>query len=182
MTPDRHAGGAGASRLTGLGGRTTLAWPVATRQTAGQLTASRPDARPDTTSHGRRNPALRPVRRRHRRHQRHRRRGDRGRARAQGARCWPARNGILGVLREELIDTSKESPAAIRGLAPHARAARSAPAASSSSRWRRTARVRAPARRVPRPRRALVPLQRRQRFGRHRAEGLAAGAANSAIR
>ncbi|TAN08348.1 MAG: 6-phosphofructokinase [Rhodanobacteraceae bacterium] len=31
--------------------------------------------------------------------------------------AYAARNGILGVLREDLIDTSKESPAAIRALA-----------------------------------------------------------------
>ena len=38
-------------------------------------------------------------------------------ARARGVRVLAGRNGILGVLREELIDTSKESVAAIRGLA-----------------------------------------------------------------
>ncbi len=38
-------------------------------------------------------------------------------ARARGVRVLAGRNGILGVLREELIDTSKESAAAIRGLA-----------------------------------------------------------------
>jgi 6-phosphofructokinase 1 len=38
-------------------------------------------------------------------------------ARAHGVRVLAGRNGILGVLREELIDTSKESAAALRGLA-----------------------------------------------------------------
>ena len=38
-------------------------------------------------------------------------------ARARRVKVLAGRNGILGVLREELIDTSKESPAAIRGLA-----------------------------------------------------------------
>ncbi len=38
-------------------------------------------------------------------------------ARAHGVRTYGARNGIIGVLREELYDTGKESPAAIRALA-----------------------------------------------------------------
>jgi len=38
-------------------------------------------------------------------------------ARARGIKVLAARNGILGALREELIDTSKESAAAIRALA-----------------------------------------------------------------
>ena len=38
-------------------------------------------------------------------------------ARAKGIKVLAARNGILGALREELIDTSKESAAAIRALA-----------------------------------------------------------------
>ena len=38
-------------------------------------------------------------------------------ARAQGVKTYAARNGILGVLREELIDTGKEPIAAVRGLA-----------------------------------------------------------------
>jgi len=37
-------------------------------------------------------------------------------ARAQGVRVYAARNGILGALREELIDTGKESKAAIAAL------------------------------------------------------------------
>ena len=38
-------------------------------------------------------------------------------ARAQGIKVFAARNGILGALRENLIDTSKESAAAITSLA-----------------------------------------------------------------
>ena len=38
-------------------------------------------------------------------------------ARAHGVRTLAARNGIIGVLREELYDTGKESPATIRALA-----------------------------------------------------------------
>jgi ATP-dependent phosphofructokinase / diphosphate-dependent phosphofructokinase len=38
-------------------------------------------------------------------------------ARARRVKVLAARNGILGALREELADTSKESPAAIRALA-----------------------------------------------------------------
>ncbi|MDH5822940.1 6-phosphofructokinase [Luteimonas sp. RD2P54] len=40
-----------------------------------------------------------------------------GEARARKVKVLAARNGILGALREDLIDTSKESAAAIRGLA-----------------------------------------------------------------
>ncbi|HRN61003.1 MAG TPA: 6-phosphofructokinase [Luteimonas sp.] len=38
-------------------------------------------------------------------------------ARARRVKVLAARNGILGALREELVDTTKESAAAIRGLA-----------------------------------------------------------------
>jgi len=38
-------------------------------------------------------------------------------ARAQGVKVYAARNGILGALREDLIDTAKESTAAIAALA-----------------------------------------------------------------
>jgi ATP-dependent phosphofructokinase / diphosphate-dependent phosphofructokinase len=38
-------------------------------------------------------------------------------ARAHGLKVYAARNGIIGALREELIDTGKESAAAICGLA-----------------------------------------------------------------
>src|SRR5699024_12758914 len=38
-------------------------------------------------------------------------------ARERGVKVYAARNGILGALREELIDTSKESGSAIAGLA-----------------------------------------------------------------
>ena len=62
---------------------------------------------------------LRPVGRRHRRHQRVGVRRDRDGARAHAtssATSTRARNGIIGALTEELIDTGKESAAAIRAL------------------------------------------------------------------
>ena len=37
-------------------------------------------------------------------------------ARRKGVRVLAGRNGIIGVLREELIDTSKETPTAIAAL------------------------------------------------------------------
>src|SRR5580704_6806488 len=37
-------------------------------------------------------------------------------ARRKGVAVFAARNGIIGALREDLIDTSKESPAAIAAL------------------------------------------------------------------
>ncbi|MEP7186590.1 MAG: 6-phosphofructokinase, partial [Rhodanobacter sp.] len=37
-------------------------------------------------------------------------------ARGKGVKVFAARNGILGVLREDLIDTSKESASAIASL------------------------------------------------------------------
>ena len=37
-------------------------------------------------------------------------------ARAKGVQVYAARNGILGALREDLIDTSKETAAAIAAL------------------------------------------------------------------
>ncbi|TAL85684.1 MAG: diphosphate--fructose-6-phosphate 1-phosphotransferase, partial [Rhodanobacter sp.] len=37
-------------------------------------------------------------------------------ARMKGIKVYAARNGILGALREELIDTSKESAAAVKAL------------------------------------------------------------------
>ena len=44
---------------------------------------------------------------------------------------YAGRNGIIGALTEDLIDTGKESAAAIRGAALDARRARSARAATS---------------------------------------------------
>ena len=62
-------------------------------------------------------------------------------ARARRVKVLAARNGILGALREELIDTSAER----RGGDPRRwrtrPAAPSAAAASSSSRWKTTARA-----------------------------------------
>ena len=50
-------------------------------------------------------------------HQRHRLRRDRNRPQTQDriGKVYAGRNGIIGALREDLIDTSKETPAAIRG-------------------------------------------------------------------
>ena len=62
---------------------------------------------------------LRPVRRRHGRHQRLGRRRHRGLPQAlhaASASCTPGRHGIVGALTEDLIDTSRESAAAIRAL------------------------------------------------------------------
>ena len=125
--------------------------------------------------HGLRNPALRPIRRRHRRHQRHRRRPSSQTARARKVKVLAARNGILGALREELIDTSKESAAAIRALAHTPGGAFGSCRVKLKSLEADRAKYERLLDGVPGPRRALVPLQRRQRLGRHRAEGLAAG-------
>ena len=60
-----------------------------------------------------------------------RRHRDRARApRRASARCYAGRNGIIGALTEDLIDTSKESPRRSPRCA-HAGAARSARAATS---------------------------------------------------
>ncbi|EDN83127.1 hypothetical protein BIFADO_01113, partial [Bifidobacterium adolescentis L2-32] len=58
---------------------------------------------------------------------------------------------------------------------PHPGKGRSARAGSAQGAGRRPRPLRALAGGVPGPRRALVPLQRRQRLGRHRAQGLAVG-------
>ena len=100
--------------------------------------------------------------------------GDHRGARARGSRCSPPATASSASLREDLIDTSAEPAAAIRGLAH-------TPGGAFGS-CRRQAQV---ARRGPRPlraaaggaagpRRPLVPLQRRQRLRRHRAQGVAA--------
>ena len=76
---------------------------------------------------------LRPVRRRDRRHQRQRR-GVIETARKHRDRIgkvYAGRNGIIGALTEDLIDTSRESAARDRRAALHARRARSARAATS---------------------------------------------------
>ncbi len=91
------------------------------------------------------------------------------------SRCSPPAMASLGALREDLIDTAGESARTIRALA-HTPGGASVRAATSSSRSRPTA---------PRYERLLDVLrahdvryfsQRRQRLGRYRVEGLAAGA------
>ena len=53
-------------------------------------------------------------------------------------KVFAGRNGIVGALREELIDTSRESARAIAGLRSTPRAARSDHAATNSRVSRRT--------------------------------------------
>ena len=103
-------------------------------------------------------------------------------ARARKVKVLAARNGILGALREELIDTSQGAPASDPGAGAYARRRLRLLPLQAQVAGSRPRQVRAPARRVQGPRRALVPLQRRQRFGRHRAQGLAAGGRVSATR
>jgi hypothetical protein len=52
-------------------------------------------------------------------------------------KVYAGRNGIIGALTEDLIDTSKEARRPSRCCAPRLRAP-SVPAATSSSRWKRT--------------------------------------------
>ena len=68
-----------------------------------------------------------------------------------------------------------EPAAAIRGLAHTPGGAFGSLPRQAQIAGRRPRALRAADRGAPGPRRALVPLQRRQRFGRHRAQGLAAG-------
>ncbi len=95
------------------------------------------------------------------------------RHRSRIGKVYAGRNGIIGALTEDLIDTSKESARAIAAL-------KDTPAgAFGSCRYKlkgleEIARaVRAPDRRVPRARHRLLLLQRRQRFRRHLPEGRA---------
>ena len=118
---------------------------------------------------------LRPVGRRHRGHQRQRRRRDRDRAQAQDqiGKVYAGRNGIIGALTEDLIDTSKESARAIAALMRHAGGRVRLVPLQAEERRREPRAVRAADRRVPRARHRLLLLQRRQRLGRHLPEGLA---------
>ena len=102
--------------------------------------------------------------------------------RTGSARSTPGRNGIIGALTEDLIDTSKESAAAIRAL-------RHTPAgAFGSARYKLKKletdprAVRAPDRGLQGARHRLLLLQRRRRFGRHLPQGLAARRAARATR
>ena len=118
---------------------------------------------------------LRPVGRRHRRHQR-RAAGvietARKHRRAIG-KVYAGRNGIIGALTEDLIDTSREPARAIRGAAAHAgRRVRLVPLQAEGLR-REPRAVRAADRGVPRARHRLFLLQRRQRLRRHLPQGVA---------
>ena len=89
-------------------------------------------------------------------------------------KVYAGRNGIVGALTEDLIDTSKESAAAIRAL-------RHTPAgAFGSARYKlkkfedNPRAVRAADRGLQGARHRLFLLQRRRRLGRHLPQGLAA--------
>ena len=125
-----------------------------------------------------------PVRRRHRRDQRLRLRRDRDRAphKDRIGKVYAGRNGIIGALTEDLIDTGQESAAAIAAL-------RHTPSgAFGSCRYKlkslddEPARVRAPDRGLQGARHRLLLLQRRRRFGRHLPQGQPAVASRWATR
>ncbi len=95
---------------------------------------------------------------------------------------YAGRNGIIGALTEDLIDTGKESAAAIRGAALDAGGrVRLVPLQAEVAR-QEPARVRAADRGLPRPRHRLVLLQRRRRLGRHLLQGQPALGSRWAIR
>ena len=88
-------------------------------------------------------------------------------------KVYAGRNGIIGALTEDLIDTGEESAHAIARAALHARRRlRLVPLQAQGARAE-PARVRAPDRGVPRARHRLLLLQRRQRLGRHLPQGVA---------
>ena len=88
-------------------------------------------------------------------------------------KVYAGRNGIIGALTEDLIDTSRESGARDRRAEAHAgRRVRLVPLQAEGPRGEPRA-VRAADRRVPRARHRLLLLQRRQRFRRHLPQGLA---------
>jgi 6-phosphofructokinase len=76
--------------------------------------------------------------------------------RARKVRVLAARNGILGALREDLVDASALPRAQVRALA-HTPGVRQLPAEAGLAGGGPRA-LRAPAGGLPRPRRALVPL------------------------
>ena len=88
-------------------------------------------------------------------------------------KVYAGRNGIIGALTEDLIDTSRESRARDPRAAAHAGGrVRLVPLQAEGPRGEPRA-VRAPDRGVPRARHRLLLLQRRQRFGRHLPQGVA---------
>ena len=130
--------------------RTSTPWPNATRSTRN------PAASPPSSTRAR--PASSRRRAQHR---------------PRSAACYAGRNGIIGALTEDLIDTSKESARAIAAL-KHTPAG-----AFGSCRYKlkgldeNRAQYERLHRRVPRARHRLLLLQRRQRFGRHVPQGVA---------
>ncbi len=117
-------------------------------------------------------PALCPIRRRHRRHQCHCRRRHRRSARTQdqGTGCAQWHPGRLARGVDRYLQGIRCSHCRI-GADPRRRF-RLVPLQAQIAGGRQR-QVRTSARRAARARRALVPLQRRQRLGRHRVEGLA---------
>ena len=100
----------------------------------------------------------------------------------QIGKVYAGRNGILGALTEDLIDTSKEIRRRHPRAAAHAgRRIRLGALQAEEVRGQPGA-VRAPDRSLQGARHRLFLLQRRRRFGRHLPQGLAAGREDSAIR
>ena len=87
---------------------------------------------------------------------------------------YAGRDGIVGALTEDLIDTGRESAATDPGAAPHARRRLRLGALQAQGPRAGSREVRAPDRGVPRARHRLLLLQRRQRLDGHGAEALAA--------
>ena len=97
-------------------------------------------------------------------------------------KVYAGRHGIVGALTEDLIDTSKESAAAIRALR-HTPVRRLRLGALQAEEVRgQPGAVRAADRSLQGARHRLFLLQRRRRFGRHLPEGLAARRHAAAIR
>ena len=97
-------------------------------------------------------------------------------------KVYAGRNGIIGALTEDLIDTSREPRARHRRAEAHAgRRLRLLPLQAEGPRGEPRA-VRAADRGVPRARHRLLLLQRRQRLGRHLPQGVADRRSSWAIR
>ena len=144
--------------------------------------SDRPSLR--TVHHAQTQRLLCPIRRRDRRHQRQRRRRHRDRAPAQG----PDRQGLRRPQRHHRRadrGPDRHQPRARardrRAEAHAGRRVRLVPLQAEGARGESRA-VRAADRGVPRARHRLLLLQRRQRFGRHLPQGVAARRSSSAIR
>ena len=97
-------------------------------------------------------------------------------------KVYAGRNGIIGALTEDLIDTSKESASAIAALRSHAvRRLRFLPLQAEEP-GSQQARVRAPDRGLQGAQHRLLLLQRRRRLRRHLPQGLATAARPWVIR